>query len=199
MKIAILDYGVGNIRSIKNALKQLEQEYFVSDDPEKLAQSDRLIFPGVGSAGFAMKQLKKKGLDQFLKKYSKPVLGICLGMQLLFEFSEEDHVDCLGIIPGKIQKFTPSKKIPHMGWNEINFQFLNRGSFLLKNIPANSFLYFVHSYFLPVSEFTMVSCEYQDEKFSAMVQKDNFWGMQFHPEKSGKIGQKLLFNFLKNE
>ena len=197
MKIAILDYGAGNIRSVQNALERLGQEFFVSGDPKELLKADKLIFPGVGSAGFAMRRLKETGLDIFLKNYTKPVLGICLGMQLFFDFSEEDATECLGIIPGRIQKFDiqKSKIVPHMGWNRICSQLTDSGQKLFENIDQDSFVYFVHSYFAPITEDTIAECFY-GERFTAAVQKDNFWGAQFHPEKSGDIGEQILRNFL---
>jgi len=194
LKIAILDYGIGNIRSVQNALARLGQDSFVSSNPQELAEADKLIFPGVGSAGFVMKQLKEKGLDKFLQKYKNPVLGICLGMQLLFDASEEDETECLGIISGRVKKFDASKckTIPHISWNLINGQENND---LFKDIPQGSFVYFVHSYFAPISENTIAECFY-GERFSAAIRKDNFWGTQFHPEKSGDIGSQILKNFL---
>lgn len=182
--IGILNYGAGNLRSIENALDRIGAPYFISDKPEELSKTGKIIFPGVGHAKAAMAILHDKKLDIFLQKYPGPVLGICLGMQLLFEYSEEGDTDCLGFIPGKILKFDSQKcgKVPHMGWNNIN---LNVDSL---------FVYFVHSYYAPISTYTIATCNYGGE-FTAAVQKENFIGMQFHPEKSGKVGEDILRNF----
>ncbi len=194
MKIGILDYGAGNIRSVQNSLKRLGQDSFVSSAPKELGKADKIIFPGVGSAGFVMNQLKDKGLDKFLKQCQKPVLGICLGMQLLFDYSAEDDVQCLEIMAGRVQKFDAKKcpTIPHISWNKIT-NLSNEN--LFKQIEDDSFVYFVHSYFAPITENTIAECFY-GERFSAAVRKDNFWGTQFHPEKSGDIGSQILQNFL---
>ena len=193
--IGLINYEAGNIRSVENALERLGQKFFISDDIEKLKKADKIIFPGVGNAEMAMKNLQKKSLDIFLKNCQKPVLGICLGMQIFFEFSEEGSTPCLNIFPGKINKFDDKKcpQIPHMGWNDIE---INKKNNFLTSDFDKKFFYFVHSFFVPVCKYTIATCFY-GEKFSAAVNKDNFFGVQFHPEKSGDIGEKLLENFLK--
>lgn len=189
--IGILNYGTGNIKSVQNTLDRLGQKYFVSDKPETLKTATKIIFPGVGHAKFAMEVLKTKKLDDFLKNYEKPVLGICLGMQLLLDFSEEGNTNCLGIIPGKTEKFDPKKvpKIPHMGWNNI---------IQSNEETSENYFYFIHSYFVPLSKFTKAKSQFNNQKFSAIIQYKNFTGMQFHPEKSGKLGETVLSNFLDN-
>ena len=180
--IGIINYDSGNTRSVQNVLERMGVEYVLSDKQEVLDNCTKIIFPGVGSAGSTMQSLSKKGLVDWIRNCEKPFLGICLGMQLLFDFSEEAETKCFGIIAGEIRKFKPTKKVPHMGWN----------------LCEESYYYFVHSYFAPVNKYTTATCQYQDETFSAIVRKDNFWGMQFHPEKSGDDGQKLLSEFINN-
>ncbi len=191
--IGIINYDSGNTRSVQNALERMGVAYILSDQKEKLETCAKIIFPGVGAARSAMKSLREKELVNWIKNGKKPFLGICLGMQLLFDFSEEGATQCLGIIPGKVQKFKPTKKVPHMGWNRINYQCA------INNEPFHKeYFYFVHSYFVPMNAYTTATCEYEDEMFSAIVKKDHFWGMQFHPEKSGDIGQKILSEFINN-
>ncbi|MEX2435593.1 MAG: imidazole glycerol phosphate synthase subunit HisH [Balneolaceae bacterium] len=191
--IGIIKYQAGNLASVSNALDRLGAEYFISDDPQKLEKASGIIFPGVGHASAAMDDLRKKKLDIWLKNTNKPVLGICLGMQLLFESSEEGDSVALGIIPGKLKKFDSSRaKVPHMGWNQ--FKPLKDHP-LINGIGNKQFLYYVHGYYAPTSEHTLASCNYIKD-FAAVVAKDNFMGVQFHPEKSGKVGSLLLQNFL---
>jgi imidazole glycerol-phosphate synthase subunit HisH len=191
--IGIIKYKAGNLASVSNALDRLGAEYFVSDDPARLNKADAVIFPGVGHAASAMDDLRSKELDVWLKKTRKPVLGICLGMQLLFESSEEGDSTTLGIIPGRLKKFDSSKaKVPHMGWNQ--FKALKEHP-LISGIGNKEFLYYVHGYYAPANEFTLASCHYIRD-FAAVVAKDNFMGVQFHPEKSGQVGSLLLQNFL---
>lgn len=192
--IGIINYDSGNIRSVQNALERIGISYVLSDNPKELDACEKIIFPGVGSAKSAMQSLKAKNLDVWIKNCRKPFLGICLGMQLLFEFSEEGNTECLGIIPGKVKKFKPTKKVPHIGWNNVKAQLKTEDEKFEK-----AYFYFVHSYLAPINKFTLMTCQYEDEIFSAQVKKDNFQGMQFHPEKSGNIGQKILSEFLKNE
>ncbi|HMR89883.1 MAG TPA: imidazole glycerol phosphate synthase subunit HisH [Saprospiraceae bacterium] len=190
---AIVDYGAGNTKSVTNLLDRLGQQYVLTADENEIRKADRLILPGVGHAASAMESLKKSGLIPTLKTYQKPFLGICLGMQLMYDFSEEGEVDCLGIIPGCVKKFESDGKIkvPHMGWNTIQTDIDNP---LFENIPNHSYVYFVHSYFAAISKETIASCDYIFP-FSAAVQYRNFFAVQFHPEKSGAVGQKMMENF----
>ncbi|MEO1022757.1 MAG: imidazole glycerol phosphate synthase subunit HisH [Bacteroidota bacterium] len=191
--IAVIKYKAGNIASVTNALDRLGAYYFIAEKPNELESSKAVIFPGVGHAGTAMKSLREKGVDKWLKQTTKPVLGICVGMQLLYESSTEGDTTGLGIIPGKLEKFDETKgKVPHMGWNVIT---KNDGHPLLKCISEKQYLYFVHSYYAPINDFTIGEGDYVN-KFAAAVAKDNFMGVQFHPEKSGQVGSLILQNFL---
>ena len=191
--IAIIDYEAGNLASVSHALERLGADFKVTNQAEELDAADGIIFPGVGHAKAAMDALQSTGLDRWLKETSKPVLGICLGMQLLFDASEEGPADGLGIIPGTLTRFDAGlDKVPHMGWN--TFSDLNDHPFLKGITPADHF-YYVHSYAAPVTDYTIGACDYHGA-FSAIVARDNFVGTQFHPEKSGKNGEKLLSNFL---
>ena len=192
--IGIIDYGTGNIKSVGNALARLGTEYIVTSQISIIKECDRVILPGVGSAGMAMENLKRSGLDKIIPALTQPVLGICLGMQLLCTHSEEDDTECLGIFKNRVQKFPEiGKKIPHIGWNTIGSL---KGS-LYTNVKQESFVYFVHSYFAGVDEKTIAASEY-GIRFSASLNEKNFFGCQFHPEKSGDIGEKILHNFLSN-
>ncbi|MDZ7758613.1 imidazole glycerol phosphate synthase subunit HisH [Rhodohalobacter sp.] len=191
--IGIIKYQAGNLASVANALERLNAEYFISDNPKELDRADGIIFPGVGHAGAAMDDLRSRDLDVWLKNTKKPVLGICLGMQLLYESSEEGASDTLGLIPGKLKKFDASKaKVPHMGWNVFEPK---KEHPLINGIDNKHFLYYVHGYYAPANEYTLATCKYIKD-FSAVVSKDNFMGVQFHPEKSGTVGSLLLQNFL---
>ena len=191
--IAIINYDAGNLASVSNALERLDEKFIVSNKFKELEESDAVIFPGVGHALPAMQSLRKQGLDQFLKETKKPVLGICLGMQLLYESSEEGGTKGLGIIPGELKKFDESKaKVPHMGWNTFTDC---KESPLLKGISPKHYFYYVHSFYAPANEYTLATCHYIND-FSAVVGRDNIWGVQFHPEKSGGTGSLLLQNFL---
>jgi len=193
--ITIVESGGANIASIQCALARLGVNAELSRDPNTIRQSSHVILPGVGSAGNAMQQLQKNSLVDVIPALTQPVLGICLGMQLLFDFSAENDSECLGIIPGKINKLTSKHEkliVPHMGWNTLTILERNR---LLKNIPIHSYSYFVHSYAASIGKFTCASTFY-GENFSAVVQKNNFYGTQFHPEKSSVVGSIILKNFL---
>ena len=190
--IAIVKYNAGNITSVKNAVERLGYSCIVTDDITTLKSAEKVIFPGVGEASSAMNYLKEKGLDEVIKNLTQPVLGICLGQQLLCQFSEEGNTKCLGIFEATVKKFEPKLKVPHMGWNTIT----KVKSKLYDGIPANEDFYFVHSYYAEISKETTAICNYI-VPFSASMQKDNFYATQFHPEKSSKVGEQILLNFLK--
>ena len=191
--IGIIKYQAGNLASVSNALDRLKADYIISDNTDKLEKADGIIFPGVGHAAAAMDDLKAKGLDDWLRNTTKPLLGICLGMQLFYDSSEEGDCKALGIIPGRLKKFDSRKaKVPHMGWNQ--FEDVEEHP-LLFGINTNHFVYYVHGYYAPVSDYTLATCNYT-HPFTAVVRKENFIGVQFHPEKSGKVGALLLQNFL---
>lgn len=190
--IAIVKYNAGNITSVKNAVERLGYSCVVTNDETILKQAEKVIFPGVGEASSAMKYLKEKGLDEVIKNLTQPVLGICLGQQLLCKFSEEGETECLGIFEAIVKKFEPKLKVPHMGWNNIS----ELNSELYNGISADDDFYFVHSYYAEISNQTTAICEYIVQ-FSASMQKDNFYATQFHPEKSSTVGEQLLLNFLK--
>lgn len=191
MKIAILSYGAGNVASVQNALERLGVKAFISDNSAELMQADRLIFPGVGHATHAMQQIKQRGLHEVLKSFERPLLGICLGMQLMGRRSEEGATQGLGLIDFDVKQFKISAKIPHMGWNSIDI----RESLLFKGIPNGSYFYFVHSYYAQICKNSIATCEYEIP-FTAAVSKDNYFGVQFHPEKSGEAGMEILRNFI---
>lgn len=190
--IAIIKYNAGNITSVQNALERLGYSSMVTDDPKLIQQAEKVIFPGVGEASSAMQYLREKGLDEVIKNLAQPVLGICLGQQLMCRFSEEGNTDCLGIFATTVKKFEPKLKVPHMGWNSIS----ELKSDLYKGISTEEDFYFVHSYYAEVSQETTAVCDYI-VAFSASMQKNNFYATQFHPEKSSQAGEQLLLNFLK--
>jgi len=194
MTLAIIDSGGANISSVKHALRRLGAEPVFTADAEVIRTAERVILPGVGAAGAAMARLRELELVECIRDLQQPVLGICLGMQLLFDQSAEDDVECLGIIPGKLEKLQPSAdiRVPHMGWNTTT---VVREDSLLSGLPANPWFYFVHSYFAPLGESTMASSTH-GETFAAIVRKGNFYGAQFHPERSARHGARLLANFL---
>ncbi|HLP64147.1 imidazole glycerol phosphate synthase subunit HisH [Flavobacterium sp.] len=190
--IAIVKYNAGNITSVKNAIEQLGYSCLVTDDKAILKLAEKVIFPGVGEASSAMNYLKEKGLDEVIKNLTQPVLGICLGQQLLCQYSEEGNTECLGIFEATVKKFEPKLKVPHMGWNTIS----RLNSTLYNGISDVEDFYFVHSYYAEITNETSAICEYI-VPFSASMQKDNFYATQFHPEKSSSVGEQLLLNFLK--
>ncbi len=194
--IAIVKYNAGNIQSVLFALERLGLDAKVTDDFEELQKADKVIFPGVGAARSAMDSLKEKGLDTIIKHLKQPVLGICVGMQLLFDYSEENDTECLGIIPAKVKLFAPpplkgSYKVPQIGWNDI----YNLKTGLFKDVPENSYVYYVHSYYAEMNPYCIATSNYGLE-YAGAVQKDNFYGVQFHTEKSAKVGEQILSNFL---
>ncbi len=192
--VAIVDSGGANIASLRFALERLGAAAQLTCDSVELRAAPRVILPGVGAAGDAMQRLQAQGLAKLIGSLTQPVLGICLGMQLLFESSAENDVACLGLIPGRVQRLEvhPDRPVPHMGWNQLR---LSRASPLTKGIADGDYVYFVHSYAAGVGAGTLATCEYGGE-FSAVVQRDNFFGTQFHPERSATTGRRLLANFL---
>lgn len=194
--IAIIDYNAGNVGSVTNALDRLGVKYIVTSDAVKIQKADKVIFPGVGRASQAMRELRKMGLIKAIKNIKAPFLGICLGMQLLFPFSEEDNTKCLGAIDGKVKKFRGrGLKVPQIGWNSLEQK---KSDLLLKGVADLSYAYFVNSYYVETRpEYIIASSTYGQTEAAVVVKKDNFYGTQFHPEKSGAIGQKILNNFLR--
>ncbi|MGK7392286.1 MAG: imidazole glycerol phosphate synthase subunit HisH [Candidatus Cyclobacteriaceae bacterium M2_1C_046] len=190
MKVVIIDYQAGNTQSVAFALERLGITPTLSGNADEITAADKVIFPGVGEASSTMKYLRKKKLDQLITGLKQPVLGVCLGMQLMCRYSEEGDAEGLNIFPLDVKHFTGNIKVPHMGWNS-----LDKTSQWLKNIEQGSYCYFVHSYFVPVSEYTAAVTNYSGE-FSAALQKDNFYAVQFHPEKSSDTGSKILKTFL---
>ena len=207
MEVVIIDYNAGNIRSVENALKRLNVEPVITADKQLIRHADKVIFPGVGEAATTMSFLQERGLDVLIKSLTQPVLGICLGMQLMCRYSEEGATNCLGIFDSEVKRFESLRhedKVPHMGWNTIynlknNMKVVDGGmkpgSCLFKGVADNSYVYFVHSYYVPVNDYTVATTDYI-QPFSAAIQKDNFFATQFHPEKSGSIGEQILKNFL---
>jgi glutamine amidotransferase len=189
--IAIIRYNAGNIKSVKNAITRLGYESIITDDPMELKKADKVIFPGVGEASSAMQYLRERGLDNTIKSLVQPVLGICLGLQLMCRFSEEADTKCLGIFDTDVRLFPPVDKIPHMGWNN----FLTMRGELFKNISLHDDVYYVHSYYAEISSCTSATCDYI-LPFSASMTRDNFYATQFHPEKSAAVGERILRNFL---
>jgi imidazole glycerol-phosphate synthase subunit HisH len=189
--IAIVKYNAGNIKSVANAVSRLGFETIITDDPKELAAAEKVIFPGVGEAGSAMKYLRERGLDKTLVSLKQPVLGICLGMQLLCRSSEEADTKCLGVFNAEVRLFPPVEKIPHMGWNN----FLTMKGDLYKGISKEDDVYFVHSYYPEIASCTSATCDYI-LPFSASMQYENFYATQYHPEKSAAVGEKILLNFL---
>ena len=190
--IAIIKYNAGNITSVKNAVERLGYECIITDNPEEIRRADKVIFPGVGEASSAMKYLNENKLSDIIKSLLQPTLGICLGLQLLCKHSEEGNTKCLGIFNANVKKFPPKDIIPHIGWNNLS----HIQSPLFKDFKSDDTVYFVHSYYAEVCSQTIAECDYI-LPFSAAMQKDNFFATQFHPEKSGSVGEKILMNFLK--
>lgn len=195
MKVAIVKYNAGNIYSVVNSLRRLGVEPLLTDNAEQISSADRVLFPGQGEARVAMTYLKEHNLDAVIKNLKQPVLGICIGLQLLCRHSEENDTDCLGIFDADVLKFRPERhedKVPAMGWNDLyNFK-----SPLFRNIEKNdSYVYFVHSYYVPVCEYTIAEADYI-QPYSAAINRGNFYATQFHPEKSGAVGAQIIKNFL---
>ena len=193
--IAIVKYNAGNVFSVNCALQRLGVQAVVTDDPSTLRAAHKVIFPGVGEASTAMSYLREKGLDKVIAGLKQPVLGICIGMQLMCRHSEEGDVDCLGIFDVPVVRFNPADKnlkVPQVGWNQIS----DFGDCpLYKNVTAGDYVYYVHSYHVPVCEWTIAKTDYSG-LYSASLHKDNFWATQFHPEKSGSVGEQIIANFL---
>ena len=192
--IALIDYDAGNIRSVGNALQRLGAEYELTADPARILAADKVILPGVGNAAEAMEHLRERGLCELIRGLRRPVLGICVGMQLLCRDSEEGPVQGLGIFDAHVRRFheTPDAKVPHMGWNALG----NLDGKLFKGIPGGSFVYFVHSYRADLCPDTIATYRHGEDLFSAALKYENFYGTQFHPEKSGSTGAAILQNFL---
>jgi glutamine amidotransferase len=190
--IAIIKYTAGNIKSVQNALTIAGYKSVITDNDKEILNADKVIIPGVGEAGSAMISLKERGLDKLICSLKQPVLGICLGLQLMCLSSEENNTQCLGIFDTIVKKFPPLEKVPHMGWNN----FISINGEIFNGISTSDDVYYVHSYFTEVSSYTIATCQYIIQ-FSAAMRKDNFYAVQFHPEKSAGTGAKILDNFLK--
>ena len=192
--IAIIDYKMGNLRSVENALKRLGAEFTVTADADVIRSADRVLLPGVGNAAEAMENLRKADLVQVIRSLRRPVLGICVGMQVMCRHSEEGDCDCLNIFDSRVKRFKPAPdlKVPHMGWNQIG----NLESKLFKGISGGEYVYFVHSYYPELCPDTIATTRH-GELFSAALKYENFYGTQFHPEKSGDVGERIIENFLK--
>ncbi len=191
MKVAIIKYNAGNVYSVKSALNRLNIEPIITDDPQQLISADKVIFPGVGEAKTAMTYLKKNNLDRLFTELKQPVLGICLGLQLMCATSEEKDTSCLGIFPTLVKKFPETGKVPHMGWNALT----DLKGPLFKGIEEGSYVYFVHSYYAELSGYAIATTNYS-KSFAAAMQKDNFYAVQFHTEKSADTGARILKNFI---
>jgi glutamine amidotransferase len=191
MKIVIINYGAGNIQSIMFAIERLGYKAVLSNNPDEIKAADKVIFPGVGEASYAIKMLEESGLDTLIPTLKQPVFGICLGMQLMCNYSEEGDTKGLGIFDVDVVKFSSKVKVPQMGWNNI----YNLKSDLFKGIAENEYMYLVHSFYAPLCAETIATTNYELE-YSSALENDNFFGTQFHPEKSGDIGERILANFI---
>ena len=195
MNVAIVKYNAGNIYSVVNALRRLGVEPLLTDDAEQLQKADRVLFPGQGEARGAMEYLKARRLDEVIKNLKQPVFGVCVGQQLLCRHSEEGDVDCIGIFDAEVKRFSPTRhedKVPCMGWNNLRFP---QNEKFFAGLGDNPYVYFVHSYYVPLCENTAAIADYI-QPYSAALQKDNFYACQFHPEKSGRVGEQIIKNFL---
>lgn len=206
MNVAIVKYNAGNIYSVVNALRRLGVEPLLTDDAEQLQKADRVLFPGQGEARGAMEYLKTRRLDEVIKNLKQPVFGICVGQQLLCKHSEEGDVDCIGIFDAEVKRFSPTRhedKVPCMGWNALDVRWKKEDGRELGDVKCsifeglgdNPYVYFVHSYYVPLCEDTAAIADYI-QPYSAALQKDNFYACQFHPEKSGRVGEQIIKNFL---
>ena len=194
MQVAVVKYNAGNIFSVMNALRRLGVEPLLTDDAEALRRADKVIFPGQGEASTAMGYLREKGLDEVIRSLSQPVLGICIGQQLLCRYSEEGDTECLGIFDAQVRRFVPQRhedKVPCMGWNAL----YDLRSPLFEGLGSEPYVYFVHSYYVPLCAETIATADYI-QSYSAALQRDNFFACQFHPEKSGRVGETIIRNFL---
>ncbi|NJB83987.1 imidazole glycerol phosphate synthase subunit HisH [Wenyingzhuangia aestuarii] len=191
MKIVIINYGAGNIQSIRFAIERLGYDAILSNDVEEIKSADKVIFPGVGEASSAMKMLKATGLDTVIPTLTQPVLGICLGMQLMCKYSEEGDTTGLGVFDVDVKRFENIVKVPQIGWNQIS----GLGSKIFNNVKEGAYMYLVHSYYAPLTKETIATTEYGIQ-YSTALQKANFYGVQFHPEKSSTDGAQILENFL---
>ena len=196
--IVVIDYQAGNLYNVGHALRYLKADFVFSGDPEVVRQAEKVILPGQGSAPAAMESLAEQGLVEVLQRLEVPFLGICLGLQLLFEISEEDQTPCLGILSGTVQRFNSSRvKVPHIGWNQVRQQSGDPSAVaLFQGVPDESFFYFVHSYFAPLVDQAALATTDYDEVFVSVVARENYCGVQFHPERSGQVGLQLLRNFV---
>lgn len=191
MKLVIINYGAGNIKSIQFAFKRLGIDAFLSNNSEEIKSADKVIFPGVGEASSAMRKLKESGLDSLIPQLKQPVLGICLGMQLMCRYTEEGNTQGLNIFDVDVKRFSNQVKVPQMGWNSIQ----NLKSDLFVGLSENEYMYLVHSYYAEDTS-ESIATSFYEKKYATALQKDNFYGVQFHPEKSGKVGERILKNFL---
>jgi glutamine amidotransferase len=204
MNVAIVKYNAGNVYSVVNALRRLGVEPLLTDDAEALQKADRVLFPGQGEASGAMKYLRERRLDEVIRNLRQPVLGICIGQQLLCRHSEEGDVDCIGVFDADVRRFSPTRhedKVPCMGWNKIEvrserLEVRDMPCPLFEGLGDEPYVYFVHSYYVPLCQHTVAVADYI-LPYSASMHKENFYACQFHPEKSGKVGERILENFLK--